>query len=153
MKRLYAPLYRVVFQMVPCREDTEEILQETFFRFYKALKRVHEGEDPFPFLRTVATRCTYTHLKRRREPHLSLDDLPEELPSLDVAGRELGVADLYLWAETLPPKRRLVFLLREVEGRTTAEVGGLLKMREATVRRHASMALTAFRERFGGGGE
>lgn len=149
MRAYYAPLFRVVFQMVPCREDVEEILQESFYRFYRSLGRLREGESPFPFLRTIAVRRTYTHLKARRVSTVSLEDLPESLPELSVVGVALGVADLYRWADSLPPKRRLVFLLREVEGLETAEIAGMMGLREPTVRRHASMAAQEFRDQFG----
>lgn len=150
MRAFYPALFKVVFEMVPSREDAEEILQETFFRFYKSLGRLREGENPFPFLRTIAVRRTYTHLQSRRVSTVSLDDLPENLPELAVVGVTLGVADLYRWADTLPPKRRLVFLLREVEGLETVEIAGMMGIRETTVRRHASIAAQEFRDRFGG---
>jgi RNA polymerase sigma-70 factor, ECF subfamily len=149
MRAYYPRLFKTVFEMVPSREDAEEVLQETFFRFYKSLGRLRDGEDPFPFLRTIAIRRTYTHLKSRRVSTVSLDDLPDNLPELAIVGVTLGVADLYRWADTLPPKRRMVFLLREVEGFETAEVARMMGLMEATVRRHASLASQEFRERFG----
>ena len=149
MRAYYPRLFKTVFEMVPSREDAEEVLQETFFRFYKSLGRLREGEDPFPFLRTNAIRRTYTSLKSRRVSTVSLEDLPENLPELAIVGITLGVADLYGWADTLPPKRRMVFLLREVEGFETVEVARMMGLMEATVRRHASIAAQEFRARFG----
>lgn len=149
MRAYYPRLFRVVFEMVPCREDTEEILQESFFRFYKSLGRLRDGENPFPFLRTIAVRRTYTHLRSRRVFTVSLEDLPENLPELAIEGATLGVPELYAWAAGLPPKRRLVFLLREVEGFETAEIASMMGLSEVTVRRHASLAAEEFRRKFG----
>jgi RNA polymerase sigma factor (sigma-70 family) len=149
MRAYYPRLYRTVFEMVPSREDTEEILQETFFRLFKSLGRLRAGEDPFPFLRTIAVRRTYTYLKTRRAAAVSIEDLPENIPELSIEGTSMGVADLYGWAASLPPQRRLVFILREVEGFETREIAAMMGLREATVRRHASLAADEFRKRFG----
>ncbi len=146
----YRPLFRLVFQMVPNRQDTEDILQDTYFRFYRALKRVDAGADPFPFLRTIAVRRTYTFLRRHHRGDLPLDDLPEDLPQLNVVGHACEVRTLYEWAGALPPAQRLVFLLREVLGVDDAEIARLAGIREVTVRRHASLARQALEKTFGG---
>jgi RNA polymerase sigma-70 factor (ECF subfamily) len=147
----YAPLFRLVFQMLPCAQDVEEILQDTFYRFYKALGRVREGGDPFPYLRTVAVRRTYTFLRRHRAEAAILQELPEDLPELSVQGHAVDVETLYRWASSLPAQRRLVFLLREVLGVEDAEIARLLDLREVTVRRHASLAREQLEQHFGGG--
>jgi len=146
----YRPLFRLVFQMVPNRQDTEDILQDTYFRFYQALKRLTPEADPFPFLRTIAVRRTYTFLRRDRRSDLPLDDLPEDLPQLNVVGHTYEVRTLYRWAQALPPSQRLVFLLREVLGVGDAEIARLAGIREVTVRRHASLARQALERAFGG---
>ncbi len=139
----YGPLFRLVYQMVPNRADTEDILQDTFFRFFQALRRVKPGQDPFPFLRTIAVRRTYTFLRRGHRGHVSLEDLPEGLPELAIQGHHYEVKTLYRWADTLPPAQRLVFLLRDVLGIGDAEIGRLMGIGEVTVRRHASLARQA----------
>ncbi len=148
----YSPiLFRLVFQMVPSREDAEDILQETFYRFFRALPRLRSGDDPLPFLRTIAVRRTYSHLAAHKHKHDSLDDLPENLPALAVQGMQVEIRDLYRWAQKLPRARRLVFILREVLGVEDAELAALMGIREVTVRRHAQMALEELRRAFGGG--
>jgi RNA polymerase sigma-70 factor, ECF subfamily len=148
----FGPLFRLVFQMVPHHQDAEDILQETFFRFYQALKRVDEGQDPFPFLRTIAVRRTYTFLKRDRRTELPLDELPEGLPQLSVQGHQYEIRTLYRWAQGLPPNQRLVFLMREILGLEDSEIARLADIREVTVRRHASLARQSLERKHSGGG-
>jgi len=145
----YPALFRLVFQMVPRAEDAEEILQDTFYRFYRALARLRADEDPFPFLRTIAVRTTYSFLKHHRRRHLSLEELPEELAHLPVQELHVEVATLYRWAARLPPQQRMVFLLREVLGVEDAAIADMLGIREPTVRRHASLAREAFKRDLG----
>ena len=145
----YPPLFRLVFQMVPHRQDTEDILQETFFRFYQAIRRLDPDKDPFPFLKTIAVRRTYSFLSSNKRRHIPLDELPEDLPELAVLGHTLEVRTLYSWAQALPPAQRLIFLLREVLGVNDSEIARMTGIREVTVRRHASMARQALERRFG----
>jgi RNA polymerase sigma-70 factor (ECF subfamily) len=140
VRAYYPALFRLIYQMVPCAQDVEDILQDALFRFYRAMKRVRDGEDPFPFLRTIAVRRTYSFLKHRRLGIVSLSDLPEDLPHLAVGGRTLEVAVLYRLAYRLPPQQRLVFLMRDVLGVDDWEIARLLGLKETTVRRHGSLA-------------
>lgn len=140
LRAFYPALFRLVFQMVPCAQDVEDILQETFFRFHRSLGRLRRGEDPFPFLRTIAVRRTYTHMRRPRLREVSLDLLPEDLPELLVLGRTMDLQSIYGLIQGLPAKRRIVFVLREILGVEDSEIARQLSMREATVRRHAMLA-------------
>lgn len=143
LRHYYRPLFRLVFQVVPNAEDTEEILQDAFFRFYRSLGRLRPGEDPYPFLKAVAVRRAYTFLRRRRKLP-DMEPLPEGAGELRVEGRPFDPGRLYHWAWGLAPRRRLVFLLREVMGLPDGEVARLLGIGEVTVRRHASLARQAF---------
>ncbi len=151
LRHFYRPLFRLVFQIVPVAEDAEEILQDAFFRFYRSLRRVRPGEDPYPFLKAIAVRRAYTHLRRRRAAP-AFEELPEGAADLRVEGRAFEPARLFRWAWTLPPRRRVVFLLREVMGLPDGEVASLLGVSEVTVRRHASLAREAFRRALEEGG-
>ncbi len=142
LKHYYAPVFRALFQIVPHSEDVEDILQDAFFRFYRSLGKLRPGEDPYPYLKTIAVRRAYSHLRRHRV-HVSLEEIPQDLPQFRVAGHPADLRRVYAWAETLPAQRRLVFLLREVLGQRDSEVATLLGIRETTVRRHASLAREA----------
>ena len=136
----YPSVFRLIFQIVPNTHDVEEILQDAFFRFYRSLKRVRAGEDPMPYMRAIAIRRAYSFLKRRRLDTMSLEEIPEGVAEVSVAGHSEDLRRIYLWADGLPPKRRLVFLLREVLGVEDAEIARLMGIGEVTVRRHASLA-------------
>ncbi len=139
----YPTLFRLVFQIVPNFEDVEDILQDTFFRFHRALRRVRPGSDPMPFLRTIAVRRAYSFIRRRRGDQISLQDLPGDPADVRLSGVPVDLEKLYGWARTLPPRRRVVFVLREVLGWEDAEIARMLGISQTTVRRHASLAREA----------
>jgi RNA polymerase sigma-70 factor, ECF subfamily len=134
----YSSLYRIVFQMVPNSADVEEILQETFYRFYLSLKKIRDT-DPFPYIRQIAIRRTYTFLGKRRA-EVSFEEIPENSPELMIEGKQFELRELYGFAAELAPKRRMIFMLREILGFDDSEISKELGISEITVRRHAQLA-------------
>lgn len=141
-----SPLFRLVYQITLNYADTEEILQETFYRFFLAIKRVREG-DPFPFLRQIALRRSYTFLKRKKN-ELSLEELPQESLELSIEGKSIELKEIYQFANSLPPKRKMVFILREILGFEDSEISKELKISETTIRRHSQIAKEEMKKKF-----
>lgn len=142
LKALYKRTFKTIFEIVPCYQDVEEILQDSFYRFYRSLRKLREGEDPYYFLRRIAIRRAYTHLKRSRRA-ITFEEIPEDLPQLTISGRELPVRSVYELAWKLPPKQRMVFLLRDILGISDKKIAEAMGITETTVRRHASLARKA----------
>ncbi|MCX7829609.1 MAG: RNA polymerase sigma factor [Acidobacteria bacterium] len=145
--KIFTPsLFRLVYQITLNYADTEEILQETFYRFFLAIKRVKEG-DPFPFLRQIAIRRSYTFIKKRKM-EISFEELPEESKEFIVEGKPLEIKEIYQFASSLPAKRRIVFILREILGFEDEEISKELKISETTVRRHSQIAREELKKKF-----
>lgn len=143
---LYTPLlYRLVYQITLNQADTEEIVQEAFYRFYLALKRLKE-RDPFPFLRKIALRRTYTFLKKKKI-EVSFEDLSEEEKEFPIDGFNYELKEIYDFANALPPKRRMVFILRDILGFEDEEIAKELKISQITIRRHSQIAKEELRKR------
>ena len=131
-------LFRLVYQIVLNYSDSEEILQETYYRFFLSLKRVKD-QDPFPFIRKIALRRSYTFLKRRKK-EISFDEIPEIESNFVVDGKNLELKEIYEVAYKLSPKRRIVFILKEILGFEYEEIAKEVGISETTVRRHYQLA-------------
>lgn len=103
-------------QMLGSSSDAEDLLQETFLRWQQtALNRI---KSPRAFLSTIIRNLCRNHLQsaqvRYEASPLELS-LLNQLPSgADDSLRESLATGLRLVLERLPPKERIVFLLREV---------------------------------------
>ena len=122
--------------------DAEDVLQDVFLSLPRALQR-YEARDAFaPWLRRVTVRVALMHLRRdrgRREvPIEAVPELP--LPPFD-ASLERDVIERAI--ATLPVGLRTVFVLREMEGYSHAEIATLLSIREGTsqVRHHRAVRM------------
>ena len=153
-------LFSIAYRMVGSASEAEDLVQEAYLRFHRAVAGGTEVDSPKAYLSTVTTRLAIDHLRSaraRREQYVG-DWLPEPLVTGEAAdpavhaetADSLSLAFLVL-LERLSPVQRAVFLLHEVFGYPYAEIAGLVGRSEDTCRQIAARArrhLEAGRPRF-----
>jgi len=122
--------------------DAEDATQETFLRVLRYNRKLHEVEDPKPWLARIAWRVAVDRSKHRTHGEVSLDD-PERTDAepasraatadQTAAGAQLGAALGKLIA-ALPEKLREPLILSTLEEMTPSEVAATLGVNEAAVR-------------------
>ena len=131
--------------------DAEDVLQDVFLGLPAALER-YRHRDTFPaWLRRVTVRVALMRLRRDRgRREIALDTVAEPIVRAHETSGERAEIERAIAA--LPAGLRAVFVLREVEGYSHAEIAALLDIREGTsqVRYHRAVrmlraALGAFR--------
>jgi RNA polymerase sigma-70 factor (ECF subfamily) len=126
--------------------DVEDLVQETFIRAYRGLASFRGDSAFYSWLYRIATNAALNHLERRRGDVLLGDDAPEERAE----AFEPGVSDAEdpertlmakQIAETvqravarLQPELAEALTLYEIEGKTYAEIAGMLGIPIGTVR-------------------
>lgn len=128
-----------------CRDRTraDDLVPSALERVCAAWPRVRDKADPFAYTRTTMIRVLISEQGRpwfRRE--VTTGDLPPTAgPEDDVAGR----LDLVELVHRLPPRQRLVLLLRFVEDLPVSEVARLMRCSEGTVKSQTSTAAATIR--------
>ena len=118
-------LFSIAYRMLGTVSEAEDVLQEAFLRFHRAVNGGTEIDNPKAYLTTTVTRLaldTLNSARRRRESYVG-EWLPEPLLADDAIGPaehaelsdSLSMAFLVM-LESLSPVERAVFLLREVFG-------------------------------------
>jgi RNA polymerase sigma-70 factor (ECF subfamily) len=136
-------LFSIAYRMLGGVAEAEDVVQEAFLRWHRALASGTEVESPKAYLATVTTRLSIDHLRTaraRRESYVG-PWLPEPLVTeseADVAQHaemadSLSMAFLVL-LETLSPVERAVFLLREVFEYGYDEIAQIVEKSEANCR-------------------
>jgi RNA polymerase sigma-70 factor (ECF subfamily) len=135
----------------------EDLVQETFLAIPKVIGRFRRESSLRTFLVSVALNNARHHVRasaRRRAAMGRLAHEPEgptSAPDGRAARRELAAA-LLRALDTLPLEQRAAVVLCDVEERTSAEVGVIVGVPEATVRTrlfHARRKLRELLEREG----
>lgn len=143
--RKTTPLLQTVRRLVGNVEDARDLVQLTFLRVWQKRRRYDSRYSPNTWIYRIATNLAIDFLRGRAsrfksaEPvrHHLLRAAGERAPRTSAPAERREVAGIFCeLAEELPEKQRAAFLLREVEGRSSAEVADILGCRESTVRNH-----------------
>src|SRR6266705_773573 len=59
-------LFSIAYRMVGSVSEAEDIVQETFLRFHRAVREGAQVESPKAYLSTVTTRLAVNHLRSAR---------------------------------------------------------------------------------------
>jgi RNA polymerase sigma-70 factor (ECF subfamily) len=151
--RLYrAEVARNLHRMLgPGRGDLEDVLQEVFIEVFRSIGRFRGDAKVSTWLYRVCVNVALQRLrKRKRRAEVPADVVPEEAPAdggetperaLD-ARRRLDA--VYCILDELSPKKRVVFILHEIEGREPKEIAGIVGAPVLTVRTRLHYARKEF---------
>ncbi|MBV9231799.1 MAG: sigma-70 family RNA polymerase sigma factor [Chloroflexi bacterium] len=155
-------LFNFIYRFLGDYDQSSDVLQQVFVRFYGSLYRLRTDESFKPWLFQVARNCCVDELRRRRRHALPFSQLevesddgeasflgdipdPRPLPEEVMEHRDLQ----QLLQETilsLPPKFRAVVILRYVSQFSFAEIGRTLSIPEATAKTYFYRAKILLRQ-------
>ena len=121
VKATYAGTYTLAYRLTGDEEDARDVVQESYLRAFKGLKRFRGDAQFTTWLYRITANCASTHLGRRSKHRH--DELLEDAPLADVDPthdpqmRTEGNATrtrLNAALRDLPPRLRAVVVLRDV---------------------------------------
>lgn len=143
-------LFAISYRMLASAGDAEDIVQEAFLRYHRALSQGTEIDSAKAYLSTVTTRLSIDQLRSartRREAYLG-PWLPEPLLADQAAPDPAGHAEeadslsmaFLLVLERLSPVERAVFLLHDVFSYGYDEIAAIVGKSESNCRQLALRA-------------
>jgi len=165
-------VYRVAIKITKNHEDANDIVQETFLKVYKSIKKFKMDSSFETWLyRVVVNLSLNTVKKRKRRRELLFDDVSDiEITDKDVASTTNELNDFpssviskkdepYEYVkrkelsevvtqavDSLPSKQKVVVILHEFEGLTHPEIASILECSVGTVRSRLHYARKKLRE-------
>ena len=166
VKRYEQKLYNFSLRMCRDAADAEDTVQETFLNVFRYLKDFrYETKFKNWLYRVAASTCIKKRRKSKFAPprELSLDEfypqseaeIPDQVPNwaqmpLDKLLSNELLDKINEAIFTLPEKYRLVIVLRDIEGFSTAETAQILNLSEANVKVRLHRARLYLRDRLKG---
>jgi RNA polymerase sigma-70 factor (ECF subfamily) len=139
-------IYGLALRMMEDPAEAEEILQETFLQAVRHIGSFRGEAKLGTWLYRIATNQALMRLRRKRPPSVSLDDTGEEVlvaqmpsadwsswPESDLLNREAR-SEMQRAIRALPETLRVVFVLRDLEGLSTAETADVLDLSISAVK-------------------
>jgi RNA polymerase sigma-70 factor (ECF subfamily) len=150
-------VFRLAFRITGNEHDADDIVQETFLRAYRQLGRFEDRSTFGTWIHRIAANCAMDVMRERqrrdgRPPQRGCragdpgwhDDTDEpemsEIPSISDPGPERLALGSELQARVeramsrLSVLERAAFVLRHLEGRSIAEIGRMLGLRDTAVK-------------------
>ena len=158
-------IYRLALKILGDDQDAEDVLQETFLKAYRGFEDFQGKSKISTWLYRIATNQALMLIRGREEPPTSIEaekinDQGETYAPLNLTDWCCLPEDEYLSAEAiayldravdqLPEAMKVTFLLRDIEGLSTAETAQVLEISQSAVKTRLSRARMRLRERLAG---
>jgi RNA polymerase sigma-70 factor (ECF subfamily) len=136
-----ADVARLVYRMVGPRTEIEDLVQEVFVQVHRSL-RDFRGDARFStWLHRVTVNVVLMHRRAAKSRPVLAEELPAHtledddgnLPD-EEADRRKRVAAFFELVERIAEKKRVVFVLHDLEGVSPAEIGQIVDAPVLTVR-------------------
>jgi RNA polymerase sigma-70 factor, ECF subfamily len=135
---------RIVRRLVGPRTsqaDVDDLVQQVFIAVHKDVSRFRGESQVTTWLYGIASRTVLMHFRSGRRRARAMEAFAEETRAMEeaVPSAEIGFAKKqeleHVWRalEKVRPKKRIVFILHEVEGLSGKEIAAALEINEATV--------------------
>jgi RNA polymerase sigma-70 factor (ECF subfamily) len=144
-------VFGLAYRMMGNEHDADEVVQETFLRCYRRLDSFEARSTFSTWLYRIASNCALDLLAKRKQDKLHIvesdakdDEMNPEERTLDYASPQPGPERMLLSSELrqrvadamqrLSAVERTAFVLRHFEGRSIAEIGSVLKVKDEAVK-------------------
>ena len=157
-------LLNFVYRTIGDRERGEDLVQEVFIRVHRHLHRFDQSKKFSTWIYTIASNLAKNELRNRSRNPLVLfqairkDDDADQRPLQfedkhsrpDDLFRKRHLRELVEWAVAqLPEHHRIVFVLRELEGKTYEEIAEITDCNLGTVKSRLNRARARFAQIMG----
>lgn len=156
----YSPrLLNFIYRLIGDRERAEDLVQETFIRVYRHINRFDQEKKFSTWVYTIASNLAKNELRNRtRNPLIYFQTLIKEWENdrrpLEFADKSYRPDDLFRKrylrelvdraVEQLPEHHKIVFILRETEGKSYEEIAEITRCSLGTVKSRLNRARNNF---------
>lgn len=148
--------YAVAFRTICDEEDAKDIVQETFIRVWNNLNKYNSTVKFTTWLYTIVTNLCYDKLRSKKRTQAVLlneadifmiastdiNENPEKL----LTNNELA-SIIEKFTEELPPKQKMIFVLRDLQGLNIQEVCEILHLSKSSVKTNLVYARKYLRQK------
>ncbi|WP_158642744.1 RNA polymerase sigma factor [Chitinophaga japonensis] len=142
------PLVDHAWKRLKDKQQAEDIVQDVFCKLW-AKRAALQVQHLEAYLHTAVRYEILNYFSRSRQPHAFLEPFHELLEGGTTPENELVARNLlqlaYAYAQTLPEKRRQIFLLHIQSRYSTKEIAWVLDISQKTVQNQLGTALKRLR--------
>lgn len=154
---IYRKLFPFVVSLVKSEEEANDLLQEVFLKIWVHRSSFSSINNPMGWIYTVIANTASNHIRARLRQEVRIKEYRQRVSSVEVMEEQLDAKFTQTLIDdavnSLPPKKKQVFLLSKKEGLSRKEIAERLNVSENTVRNQLSDAVQFLRERLNYNGD
>jgi RNA polymerase sigma-70 factor (ECF subfamily) len=139
-------MYNLAYRMTNCREDAEDILQETFVDCFRNIGNFRFESTFGAWLKAILINRSINHLRKKKTNLILLDNVPETASGDDESEEIYDTAKVFKCIEMLPDGYRIILTLYLLEGYDHTEISQILDISESTSKSQYSRAKDKLRK-------
>ena len=132
---------RLVYRMLGAHADVEDVIQEVFFQVFRSLKKFRGNSKLSTWLHRLTVNVVLMYRRAARSRPVYAEELPDDatedvlqlLPDEEVE-RRARVAAFGRLLDRIADKKRVVFILHDLEGMPPTEISKIVGCPVLTVR-------------------
>jgi RNA polymerase sigma-70 factor, ECF subfamily len=135
LKRYQRPVHALIRQIVPCREDAEELTQDVFVKVFRKLDTFKGGSSLSTWLYRIAYNTAISATRKQKVffpdfDEKDLNNIPDEAVDelLEKEDDEEKILRLEAATEQLNPEDRALISLYYTEEKSVSEVAEILEL-------------------------
>ena len=155
MEQYQGYAFAVAFRILCDEEEARDVVQESFIRIWSSLSRYNREMKFTTWMYSIVTHLCYDKLRSRKkkgttaleavDPSLLVSIVAEDNPERLYSNKELADT-ITMLSDKLPPKQKIVFVLRDLQGLSVREVSIILRISENSVKANLVYARRFLRE-------
>lgn len=158
MRRYTRVIFNFTKQYTKNEQDTEDIVQDSFFKAWKSIKQFKAGNKFKSWMFTIARNTALDHTRKRKLLSFSeLDDIENDLPFADtiedteplqheVFDQVNTAKEVMQLLEIVHPEHRAIMILHYQHEMTFEEISNMLKKPMNTIKSWHHRALVKIRD-------
>lgn len=128
-------LLRVIIRLVGDSDDALDVLQESYIKIWKNLKKFKGQSKWSTWTYRIATNEALMHLRKNKKMQTTSDPVvTEQLTASSFFDGDLALKALYAALDTLPAKQRLVFQMRYFDELPYSEIAQITETSEGALK-------------------
>lgn len=144
-------VYRLAYRFLKDKEQSEEIVQETFINFWLGREKLDPAGDLWLYLYVISKRLSLNALRKIGRSSVLIEKLLQQISDLQNNTEEFIIThDLEQYIEKaidkLPHQQQLVFKLSRIEGLSHKEIAEKLQISPNTAKNHMVEALKTLKK-------
>ncbi len=148
------PAFRLAFRILGNEEEAKDSVQESFIKIWRKIGSYDPSREFIPWMYRIIVNTSTDRLRViHRHTMIPIDLVSQQIEKIlqndsatSAENHELAIMIKGL-TEMLPEKQKLVFILRDIEGMTSREVGLITELTDTSVKSNLYYARKSVRER------